>query len=335
MSDIVVVGDINVDVNFSIPAYPIPGNEAIATSVQMHTGGSAVNTAIALSKMDMDVGFVGRVGRDTLAGKVLADLSEAGVECTHIQTDPSVSTGMIFIAVTADGERTMFSARGANAFTEVKAIDPNCFAQCRWIHLSGYSFLSHHQHETMLFALEQAQNSPYTRVSLDVGVEPALRARQQILDILPRVDVVFPNKMELTLLSQGLPVDGSLDLLFGCGARAVVVKCGAEGSILAVENRRSHLPAFKVDVADTTGAGDSFNAGVVLGLLIGLSWEASAALGNALGGLVSTQQGSGAHSVQRNAVAKLVEKHLFDPAWSPVQHALEELAAYFEGDGMV
>ena len=60
MPDIVVVGDINVDVNISIPAYPIPGNEAIANSVQMHTGGSAVNTAIALSKMDMDVGFVGR-----------------------------------------------------------------------------------------------------------------------------------------------------------------------------------------------------------------------------------------------------------------------------------
>jgi len=334
MPDIVVVGDINVDVNFSIPAYPMPGNEAIATSVQMHTGGSAVNTAVALSKMDMDVGFVGRVGRDSLAGKVLADLSEAGVDCTHIQTDPSVSTGMIFIAVTADGERTMFSARGANAFTEAAAIAPGCFSQCRWIHLSGYSLLSHHQYETMLFALEQAQNSPYTRVSLDVGVEPALRARRQVLDILPRVDIVFPNKMELTLLSEGLTVDESLNFLFDCGTRAVVTKCGAEGSILAVDNRRSQFPAFKVDVADTTGAGDSFNAGVVLGRLIGLSWEASTALGNALGGLASAQQGSGAHSVQRNAAAKLVEKHLFDPAWASVQFALEELTAYFEGNGM-
>jgi sugar/nucleoside kinase (ribokinase family) len=187
----------------------------------------------------------------------------------------------------------------------------------------------------MLFALEQAQNSPYTRVSLDVGVEPALRARSQILDILPRVDVVFPNKMELTLLSEGLSVDESLDLMFERGARAVMVKCGAEGSILAVENGRSRLPAFTIDVMDTTGAGDSFDAGVVMGLLIGLSWEASAALGNALGGLVSAQQGSGAHTIQRSAVAKLVEKHLFDPAWASAQSALEELTAYFEGDGMV
>jgi sugar/nucleoside kinase (ribokinase family) len=187
----------------------------------------------------------------------------------------------------------------------------------------------------MLFALEQAQNSPYTRVSLDVGVEPALRARAQILDILPRIDIVFPNKMELALLSEGLSTAESLDLLFECGARAVVAKCGAEGSILAVENRKTYLPAFNVNVKDTTGAGDSFDAGVVLGRLIGLGWEASTALGNALGALVSTHSGNGAYSVQRNAVAKLVEKHLFNPDWVPVQFALEELIAYFEGDGLV
>jgi ribokinase len=335
MPDIVVIGDINIDVNFTIPAYPVPGNEAIATTVQMNTGGSAVNTAIALSKMDMEVGFIGRVGRDTLAGKVLADLSEAGVDCTYIQTDPTVSTGMIFIAVTADGERTMFSARGANAFTEAKTIDPLCFAECRWIHLSGYSFLTHHQYETVLIALEQAENSPYTRVSLDVGTEPALRARSQIVEILPRLDVIFPNKMELTLLSQGLPIDQSLDYLLEHGAKAVVTKCGHKGSIFAVDNRRIELPAFDIEVRDTTGAGDSFDAGVVLGRLIGLSWEASTALGNALGGLATTQNGSGAKIIHRNTVARMVEKHLFHPAWEPVQIALEELTAYFEGEGAI
>lgn len=332
MPDIVVIGDINVDVNFSIPAYPTPGNEAVATTAQMHTGGSAVNTAIALSKMDMNVGFIGRVGQDNLGDKVLADLSASGVDCAYVQTDPTVSTGMIFIAVTADGERTMFSARGANVFTEAKAINSACFAECRWIHLSGYSFLSHHQYETVLFALDQAENSPYTRVSLDIGPEPALRARTKILETLPRLDIVFPNKTELTLLSEGLPIDPSLDYLLDNGANAVVTKCGPEGSLLATENIRVRLPAFDIEVKDSTGAGDSFDAGVVFGRLIGLTWEASVALGNALGGLVTTQNGSGADSISRTAVAKLVEKHLFHPEWAPVQFALEELTAYFESE---
>jgi sugar/nucleoside kinase (ribokinase family) len=335
MPDIMVIGDINVDVNFTIPAYPMPGNEAIATTIQINTGGSAVNTAAALSRMDMDVGFIGRVGQDTLSEKVLTDLNKAGIDCSYVQIDPRVSTGLVFIAVTADGERTMFSARGANAFTDAGEIDGNNFAQCRWIHLSGYSFLAHHQYETAMAALDLAKNSPYTRVSLDVGTEPALRARSQIMEVLPRLDVIFPSKMELTLLSQGRSTDASLDYLLDHGANAVAAKFGSHGSVLAVDNRRIKLPAFDVEVKDTTGAGDSFNAGVVLGRLIGLSWEASAALGNALGGLAATQNGSGVDSIHRNAVAKLVEKHLFHSKWAPVQFALEELIVYFEGDNGV
>ncbi|MCP4609289.1 MAG: carbohydrate kinase family protein, partial [Planctomycetes bacterium] len=310
MPDIIVIGDINVDVNLTIPAYPVPGHEAIATSIQMQTGGSAINTAIALANMDMDVGFIGRVGPDVLAGRVLDDLKATGVDCSHVQVDSKVNTGLIFIVVTGDGERTMFGARGANAFTEAAAIDPNYFLHCRWLHLSGYSFLSYHQHKAVLTALDLAENSPNTRVSLDTGTEPALRARSQIMEVLPRLDVIFPNEAELTLLGGGRSIDESLDYLLDSRANAVVAKFGGQGSILATGNKRVKLPSFDIEVKDTTGAGDSFAAGVVLGRLVGLSWEASVALGNVLGGLVTTQEGAAAHSINRNIVTRLVEKHL-------------------------
>jgi ribokinase len=332
MPDIIVMGDINVDVVFTIPAYPLPGNEAIATTVQLHTGGSAVNTAIALANMDMNVGFIGRVGSDPMAKQVLADLQSTGVDCSQVQVDHKVSTGMIFIAVTEDGERTMFGARGANSFTQARDIDPAYFANCRWIHLSSYSFLAHHQYETIMTALDIAENSPYTRVSLDIGTEPALRARSKILEILPRLDVILPNETEVTLLGQGLPVDECLRfLLNGQKANAVVTKQGSKGCLLAIADKRVRFPSFDVNAKDSTGAGDSFNAGVVLARLVGLSWEASAALGNAMGGLSTTHQGAGAQSLTRTAVARLVEKHLFNAEWAPVRPALEELTAYFEG----
>jgi ribokinase len=326
------MGDINVDVVFTIPAYPLPGTEAVATTVQMHTGGSAVNTAIALANMDMEVGFIGRVGEDVLGNRVVTDLKATGVDCSRIQVDPKVSTGLIFIAVTEDGERTMFGARGANSFTEAKAIDSAYFANCRWIHLSSYSFLAHHQYETILTALDLAENSPYTRVSLDIGTEPALRARSQIMGVLPRLDVILPNETEVTLLSEGRPVLESVDYLLNGGrANAVVTKRGRKGCLLAVGDKRIELPPFNIKVKDTTGAGDSFNAGVVLGRLVGLGWEASAALGNALGGLATTQEGAGANSIDRNGVAKMVEQHLFQEQWAPTRLALEELTAWFEG----
>jgi sugar/nucleoside kinase (ribokinase family) len=331
MPDIIVIGDINADVILTIPAYPRPGGETIAATVKIHTGGSAVNTAIALAKMDMEVGFIGRIGKDILANQILADLGESGVDCTLVQIDPKVSTGLIFIAVTIDGERTMFAARGANTFTEAAAIDPTYFVNCRWIHLSGYSFLSYHQYETTLLALELAKNSPYTRVSLDIGTEPALRARNQIMEVLPKFDVIFPNETELSILSEGRSVEAGLDYLLEDRANAVVVKRGRKGSILAVGNKRVSLPAFNVNVKDSTGAGDNFNAGVVLGRLVGLSWEASAALGNALGGLATSQEGGAANSISRSSIARLVEKHLFQEEWNSTRFALEELAAYFEG----
>ncbi|MEW5959385.1 MAG: carbohydrate kinase family protein [Chloroflexota bacterium] len=330
MPDIIVIGDINVDVNLTIPAYPTPGHEAVATSIQMHTGGSAVNTATALARMDMDVGFIGRVGQDVLANRVLKDLEQTGVDCSHIQVDPKVSTGLIFITVTADGERTMFGARGANVFTDAAAINPDYFAHCRWLHLSGYSFLSYHQYKTILVALELAENSPHTRVSLDIGTEPALRARSQILELLPRLDVIFPNETELTLLGEGRSITESLDYLLDKRANAIVTKRGRKGSLLAVGNKRVEVPAFNVEVKDTTGAGDNFNAGVVLGRLVGLSWEASTALGNALGGLAAMQGGTGAQSLSRSVVAKLIDRHMFQVEWGAVRLALEELAAYFE-----
>lgn len=332
MPDIVVMGDVNVDVIFSIPAYPLPGNEAIATSVRMYTGGSAVNTAIALAKMDMNVGFIGRVGVDPLAHQVLQDMQQAGVDCSQVQTDPRVSTGLIFIAVTEDGERTMFGSRGANSFTQAKSIDPQYFSDCRWIHLSSYSFLAHHQYETILTALDIAQNSPYTRVSLDIGTEPALRARSQIMELLPRIDVILPNEAEVMLMAGGRSLEDSLSFLINQkGANTIVTKMGGRGCHLAVADKRVSFPSFSIEVKDTTGAGDSFNAGVVMARLVGLSWEASAALGNAMGGMATAQDGAGAVFHNRSAVAKLIEKHIFKDDWFSVRLALEELTVYFEG----
>jgi ribokinase len=262
----------------------------------------------------------------------VADLEAAKVDCSQIQIDSKVSTGLIFIAVTADGERTMFGARGANSFTQATAIDPVYFSNCRWIHLSSYSFLAHHQYETILTALDLAENSPYTRVSLDIGTEPAIRARAQIMEILPRLDVILPNETEITLFSGGLPLQQGLDyLLKEKKANAVVTKRGENGCFLATGDKRVEIPSFNVKVKDTTGAGDSFNAGVVLGRLVGLSWEASAALGNALGGLATTQEGAGATSLNKNEVFRLIESHLFKDQWASARFALEELVAWFEG----
>lgn len=134
------------------------------------------------------------------------------------------------------------------------------------------------------------------------------------------------------LMAGGRSLEDSLSFLINQkGANTIVTKMGGRGCHLAVADKRVSFPSFSIEVKDTTGAGDSFNAGVVMARLVGLSWEASAALGNAMGGMATAQDGAGAVFHNRSAVAKLIEKHIFKDDWFSVRLALEELTVYFEG----
>ncbi len=295
----------------------------------MHTGGSAVNTAIALARLGVDVGFIGRVGQDALAAQALTDLAEVGVDTRLVQFDPAISTGIIFIAVTPDGERTMFAARGANSYTDPGLLDEDYFVGARWFHFSGYTLLAEPQRSAAMYALNLAIEAG-CRVSLDVGVEPALRVQHDIHRLLSRVDVIFPNETELSLLTSGINSRRAPAQLLKQGVGAVVAKYGAGGSEVTVRNLRASLPAFNISPLDTTGAGDCFNAGFILGRLVGLDWEAAATLGNATGALATQWQGSGAGYITPQAVRQLIEKHTSAPEWRGRYGVLDEVLAYLE-----
>lgn len=329
MPDVVLLGDINIDMVVQIPGYPVRGGESVATAVEMYTGGSAVNTAMALASLGVNTGFIGCVGQDALAAQALSDLAEVGVDHRYVQFSTSISTGLIYIVVTPDGERTMFASRGANMLTQTSELWRQYLQGTRWYHLSGYALLAQPQQEAALFALELAEHQR-CRISIDVGVELAFRHRQQVLNLLPRLDIVFPNEDELALLAPGMSTEDGLTYLLDHGARAVLAKRGKDGCLIAAGRERLHVPSFQVQVRDTTGAGDSFNAGVILGRLVGLSWPASAALGNAFGALATTKQGAAAGSLSAARAARLLEKHMELAQWRPWLDALEEALAYLQ-----
>jgi ribokinase len=329
MPDVITLGDINIDIVAPIPAYPSRGGDIVAEGASLHTGGSAVNTAIALACLGVDVGFIGRVGQDALAAQALADLADAGVDTRLVQFDPAISTGIIFIAVTPDGERTMFGARGANSYTDPQLLDEDYFAGAKWLHFSGYTLLAEPQRSAALYALEIATEAG-SQISLDVSIDPVLRARHDIQRLLPHIDVIFPNETELSLLTQGVNMRQAPAQLLKWGVGAVVAKYGANGSEVNVPNLRASLPAFNISPLDTTGAGDCFDAGLILGRLVGLDWEVAAVLGNAVGALSTQWQGAGAGRVTPKGVYDLIETHLNEPAWLESREVLEAALIYLE-----
>lgn len=200
MPQVVALGDINVDVIAHIPRYPPQGGDGLAERMSVHSGGSAANTAIALARLGLDVGLIGRIGEDPLAEWALEELTEAGVDLSAVQRDPEAMTGLMFIAVTPDGERTMFGYRGANARTDPNLLDEAYIAGARLLHLSGYALLEAPQREAALRALEMAHRAGL-RLTLDVGLEAATRLAGEIKSLLSRVDLIFSTLIEAKRLT--------------------------------------------------------------------------------------------------------------------------------------
>ena len=292
MPSILVLGDINVDVLMRVPAYPLPGGEALTERVDTRLGGSAANTAVVLSRLGLETHLLGRVGSDAWGDLALIALAEAGVGLELVQRDNRETTGMMFTVVTPDGERTMFGQRGANRNTDPFAITPDIFGGVDHLHLSGYALLETPQRQAAMQAVELAAQRQLP-ISLDTAYLPALDAPQALRQLLPYLDSCILGLAEArALVGEGEPRAAAAALL-GTGVRLAALKLGAQGCLLADSASTHFIPAFPVQVVDTTGAGDAFTAGLIYGRLQGLRLPALGTLANALGGLAATVHGAG------------------------------------------
>lgn len=327
MPQVVTLGDINVDLIAHIPRYPRKGDDGLAERLTAHSGGSAANTAIVLARFGVPAGIVGRVGDDPLARYALADLEAAGMDLSQLQRDPEAMTGLMFIAVTPDGERTMLGYRGANPGTDPALLDEGAIAGAQMLHVSGYALLERPQREAALKAMEVAHRAGVA-VTLDVGVEAATRMADEVRALLPRIQMIFPNAMEAERLTGQGEAEGAVEALLGYGVQVVGLKLGPRGCVIGSEAGAFAVPAFAVQVVDTTGAGDAFDAGLILGVLSELSLRGSALLANALGALTTTVEGAGGALPGPQATLAFLQRRMGEPAWEEWQEELEEVCAF-------
>lgn len=322
MFDLVTLGDINVDILARVRSYPPWGGDSLVDKVDLRAGGSAANTAIVLSKFGLSVTIIARVGRDVFADRALADLPEAGVSLASVQRDPEAMTGLIFAAVTPDGERTFFSSRGANASTILGSADQDHIRRAQTLHVSGYSLIEGSQRDAARQAIEVAYQAGVP-VSLDIGVELMTTMREDILSLLPRISMAQLNRAAAKWLTEERSAEGAVETLLAHGLGIVGLKLRDRGCLLASEGEVFRVPAFGVKAVDDTGAGDSFNAGLILGRLGGLTLRASGVLANALGAMATTVAGGGISLPGPKATLSFLEGRRGHPTW---QDWTEELA---------
>jgi ribokinase len=292
MPQVVTLGDINVDILARIPFYPPPGGDSLAEGVDLRAGGSAANTSAVLSKFGLEVSILARVGQDALAEHALSDLRRVGVDLSLVQRDADTQIGLIFAAVTPDGERTFFSCRGANANTTLDGEGEKRIRDARLLHVSGYALVENPQRAAALQAIAVAHRSGVT-VSVDLGVEVKTTPREGIVEALSKTSMLFPNLAVAQWLTDKEGARESLEGLLSLGPELVGLKLREEGCLIGSGEGVFAVPAFGVEPVDDTGAGDSFDAGLILGRVAGLGLRECGILGNALGALATTVTGAG------------------------------------------
>lgn len=300
------LGDINIDAFMSIPGYPPPGGDALVYDVTLRTGGSVANTAIMLSRLGLKTELYTHTGEDDWADITLNTLRREGVGLEHVCRDPNAGTGLIFIPVTPDGERTMFSYRGANILLAPEEIRAEDITALGALHFSGYSFLKSTQREAAWKALEIAQQVGVP-ITLDLGVEPAVAIGADLPRLFAALDLLVLGDQEVTAITRQSDLARGIGQLLDAGVKTIGLKLGKDGCEVISAAQRARLPGMRVDVVDTTGAGDAFSAGLIYGALREMTFGARGLLANALGALATTVWGGGAALPSLNSVIAFIQ----------------------------
>jgi ribokinase len=317
-SSLLIFGDLNIDMIGRVDEWPAPGGECLCPQLELHCGGVGANCALALAPWGIKVRLLGCVGQDRFGDLLLDTLRKTGVDIGGVQRSSRALTGMLYINVTRDGQRTFFGSRGANQFMGPAKVPASWLRSCAAAHLVGYSFLNPGP-EKMARRILRQFHSCGKLVSLDVGMEPCKRIPKKILRLLPQVDLLFVSSDEAaSLTGRSNPREAFLRFE-RAGAKEIVMKLGKRGCLISDGGILREVPSFAVRVVDSTGAGDAFTAAFLQARLRGWSPREAALVANAAGAAAASRVGAGTMLSDVAGTLKVLRTQRLKGTWEEIR----------------
>jgi len=281
--EIVIVGELNVDfILHNYEAFPAPGREVLVESFQMVLGSASAICAIGLARLGARVIYVSRVGDDPWGAFCLDTLARAGIDVSRVVRDARITTG-ITVSISSPTERALVTYPGSIAAQTLAHLESFDFGVTpRHLHVSSY-FLQSGLRPGCAELFARASAAGWT-TSLDPGCDPADCWGPDLLPTLSSVDIFLPNEVELRGVAG---VDDPAEALrrLENGRTRTVAKLGLRGAMALEHGKPIEVAPPPVDARDTTGAGDSFNAGFLYSWLNGQPLRASLRAGTICGAL--------------------------------------------------
>lgn len=287
-----------------IESIPEGSDGQLVETIRMSAAGTAGGTGLVLARLGADVASYGAVGDDMIAVTLMALLAEEGVDVTGLVRKGEHQTSASVILVRPSGERPAWHCIGANGAFTLDDLDPAAHLADH-VHLGGPEFLGGEAAGQLLAAARTAGAT----TSLDVLAPGDPDMLAWIADALPHADYLLPNDEQVLGFTGAADLAAGAQALVAAGAGCVAVTQGARGALVVTADEVHEVPAYAVDVVDTTGCGDAFSAGFLRGRALGRTLADSARLGCATAAQVASGLGTDAGAYDLATVEAFMESN--------------------------
>jgi ribokinase len=288
LSDIVVIGSLNMDLVVTVGSLPKKGETVRGSDLMRIPGGKGANQATVASLLGSQVSMIGSVGQDEFGSILINNLSRYGVDTTGIIIDPQIVTGTALIMVDRKGDNSIVISPGANSRTSPEDIDRHeeLIKKAKLVLLQLEIPLNTISH---VIDLAQKHHVPVVLNPAPVAEIPT--------STLKKVSYLIPNEIEAAQLS-GIDVqdlhsaEQAANKFLDLGVEVVVITLGRNGCLVKDRRQTLHAPAPKVKVIDSTAAGDAFIGAFSSRIIQGHSLSDAARFANCAGALTVTRRGA-------------------------------------------
>ncbi len=281
MFDVLVAGEINPDLVLTGNVMPEFGQvEKLVERAALTIGSSSAIFACGAARLGLKVAFIGICGEDVFGRFMLEEMQKRDVDTTNVIVQSNASTGLSVI-LSRGADRAILTFTGLISALRASDVSESLLRQARHLHVASYFLQTNLQPD--LPALFGRAHSLGLTTSLDTNYDPS-GIWPEMDELLRATDVLLPNQAEALCITRTEDVEtASRELAHK--ATVVAVKCGADGAVACSQDLMIQAEAIPVPVADSVGAGDSFDAGFLFGYLHQWSLDRSLRLACACGGL--------------------------------------------------
>jgi sugar/nucleoside kinase (ribokinase family) len=279
----------------------------ILEEIRITVAGTAAGTSIDLAKLGAHVVAMGALGKDELGNFIVNTMNSYGVDTQYLKRKDGVQTSATMLPIRPNGERPALHVPGANGALTFDDIDLAAVAAADILHVGGTSLMPRFDGEptvrVLKYAKEQGVTTTFDLVAID---RPDLLAL--IEPCLPYIDYFMPGLDEARMMCKLHDRQDVIQFFLDRGCGHTVFKMGSQGSSIAGKGiGEIRIPALAAPVVDSTGCGDAYCAGFIVGLTLGWDLEQAGRLGTAAAGLVITGLGSDAGIVNLEETIRFMQ----------------------------